>query len=85
MTAEDFLKSKEVVWETDRGTNVVNDFDCCKTMIEFAKLHVETALKEASISAETKEESGNPYDMDDKYYVVDKDSILNAYSLDNIK
>lgn len=53
--------------------------------IEFAKLHVEAALKEASISAETKEESGNPYDTDDKYYVVDKDSILNSYSLDKIK
>ena len=45
----------------------------------------EAALKEASISAETKEESGNPYDTDDKYYVVDKDSILKSYPLDNIK
>ena len=59
--------------------------DVVKKAIEFAKMHVEAALKEASISAETKEESGNPYDTDDKYYVVDKDSILNAYTLDNIK
>ncbi len=53
--------------------------------IEFAKLHVEAALKAASENAETEEEAGNPYDPDDRYYVVDKESILNSYPLDNIK
>lgn len=54
-------------------------------MIEFAKLHVEQALKEASVNAETEEECGNPYDPEDYYYVVDRDSILNSYPLENIK
>lgn len=54
-------------------------------LIEFAKLHVEAALKEASINAETKEECGNPYNPEDYYYVVNKDSILNSYPLTNIK
>lgn len=56
-----------------------------RAMIEFAKLHVESALKAASINAETKEEYGNPYDTDDRYYVVDKESILKAYPIENIK
>jgi hypothetical protein len=60
-------------------------------MIEFAKLHVEKALKAASekvvmydvndIDNPEEDESGMPYE----YYTVDKDSILNAYTLDNIK
>lgn len=55
-----------------------------KIMIEFAKLHVEAALKYASENA----------DMDTEYYNslqegssggIDKDSILNSYPLDKIK
>lgn len=56
-----------------------------KDMIEFAKLHVEAALKAASINAETEQEAGNLYDPEDRYYVVNKDSILNAYPLENVK
>ena len=56
-------------------------------MIEFAKLHVEAALKEASEKAtvtpvdheEISEGSFRPI------WGVDDDSILNSYSLDNIK
>lgn len=66
-------------------TDEPDDDTIYKAMIEFAKLHVEAALKEASINAETKEESDNPYDTEDRYYVVDKDSILNSYPLENIK
>jgi len=53
-------------------------------MIEFAKLHVEAALKEASENA----------DMDNEYYQsvqegtsggIDIETILKAYSLTNIK
>lgn len=47
-------------------------------MIEFAKLHVQEALKEASKKAEI-----NYEDFSGKY--IDKDSILNAYNLDDIK
>jgi hypothetical protein len=51
---------------------------------EFAKIHVEAALKAA----------GEQADMNDNYYAsmqegsygfIDKETILNAYSLDNIK
>jgi hypothetical protein len=65
--------------------------DIKTAMIEFAKLHVEKALKEASekvvmydandIDNPEEDETGMPYE----YYIVDKNSILNAYSLTNIK
>mgnify|MGYP003416922325 FL=1 len=54
-------------------------------MIEFAKLHVQEALRQASEKAETDYELDNPYDANSAYYIVNKDSILNAYSLDTIK
>ena len=55
--------------------------ECTSTemMIAFAKYHVELALKEASENAET---SIIKYTDD---YEIDKDSILNAYPLSNIK
>ena len=46
-----------------------------KAMIEFAKLHVEAALKEAEIEGQSN--WGNSKKM--------KDAILNAYPLTNIK
>jgi hypothetical protein len=47
-------------------------------MVEFAKLHVEAALKQASKKAICIEYMEGEYD-------VKTDSILNSYSLDNIK
>lgn len=47
-------------------------------MIEFAKLHVEAALKAAASDAHTKDV---PYTDDVE---VDKESILTAYTLENI-
>lgn len=51
-------------------------------LIEFAKLHVEAALKAASEKAETKidENWSSPGDFE-----IDESSILNAYPLENIK
>jgi hypothetical protein len=51
---------------------------------EFAKLHVEAALKEASEKAEiiTNEIGGG---LNIEWKSIDKDSILNAYPLTNIK
>ena len=49
-----------------------------EAMIQFARFHVKEALKQASENAE----------IVDKYFhdvEIDKDSILNAYPLDNIK
>ena len=53
-------------------------------MVEFTKMHVTEALKQASEKAimSLEESSDDPYDH---YAIVDKDSILTAYSLDNIK
>ena len=56
--------------------------DLEKIMIEFAKLHVEMALKEASENAELKYRI-NDISCNDK--ILDKKSILNAYPLTNIK
>ena len=48
-------------------------------MIEFAKLHVQAALEAAAIDATTK---FIPFTDDEE---VDRDSIRNAYPLDNVK
>lgn len=77
-TAEEFLNQKPFL-------NGMTRMDQRIAMIEFAKLHVEAALKEASEKAETDYELGNPYDANSRYEIVNKNSILNAYSLENIK
>jgi len=52
-----------------------------QAMIEFAKLHVEAALKEVVENVEI-----NDYDEHGQYSPdVDRDSILNSYPLDKIK
>ena len=48
-------------------------------MIDFAKLHVEQALKEASEKADTQTIHCT------HIQIVDKNSILNSYPLENIK
>lgn len=53
-----------------------------RNLIEFARIHVEAALKEASEKAEL-EYSHTEYG--DDIMKVDKESILNAYPLTNIK
>ena len=62
MTAEEFLNRDY----TSTKENAI------KAMIEFAKYHVEKALKQASENAEV-----NVLDYND--YEVNKESILNAY------
>ena len=52
-----------------------NMFNDSKIMIEFAKLHVEAALKEAEIAGQNN--WGDSKKM--------KDAILNSYLLENIK
>lgn len=71
ITAEQFLKENNVVGMTDLLTPI---------MIEFAKLHVEAALKVASKNARLKELEVHLSDGS-----VDKYSILNSYSPENIK
>lgn len=72
--------------------------DCVKMMIDFAKLHVTVALKEASEKAFAQSSRSNFTSKDRLLYdkqglicvhlgdvSVNEDSILNSYSLDLIK
>jgi len=78
-TAEEFI---EQYLRGDRVhddiNKVVDEEEAIEAMIEFAKLHVEAALKNASedVELETYGNFGNS---------VNKDSILNSYPLENIK
>lgn len=72
-TANEILKNKET-YENDYPT--VSISDAIEAMIEFAKLHVIEALKEASENVII---DGHPLE-----YELDKNSILNAYPLSNI-
>lgn len=57
-------------------THWVDVDTCAKLMIEFAKMHVEAALKEAADQVDT----GNQ-----DFTYIDRETILNAYPLTNIK
>lgn len=71
ITSKNLIKLNSSFWEDDFE-------EISNLMIEFARLHVKEALKQATIKAEIK-------DTYNRYTVIDKDSILNAYSEDNIK
>ena len=75
-TAEEFFKEK---YGSNDRIAIDNAILLTK---EFAKLHVEMALKEASENAELKYRI-NDISCNDK--ILDKKSILNAYPLTNIK
>ena len=79
-TAEEILNNN--VYITQDGIEDVHDSlsTVADVMIEFAKLHVEAALKAASENARLKELEIHLSDGS-----VDKDSILNSYPLENIK
>jgi hypothetical protein len=74
MTAED-------IFLIENGYKI-NHRDVKKAMIEFAKYHVEKALKTARIEAVLTDD----VDLDGRFYnVVDSESIINSYQLENIK
>ena len=87
-TAEEFLQN------SNKTT-----FDAIeKTMIEFAKLHVQAALKAADDNSIMYKDLGEGedgelccvlektfYDIYDNPILISADSILNAYPLENIK
>ena len=79
-TAEEFLRNSSVT-SSDRYDFLSKQ----ELMIEFAKMHVQEALRLASVEAEVEHELSNPYDPNSEYQIVNKDSILNAYPLDLIK
>ena len=76
-TAEEFLNQKPFI-------NGMTRLDQITAMIEFTKLHVEQALREASEKAKTEYIEPDGCATGD-YYDVNKDSILNSYPLTNIK
>ncbi len=81
-TAEDFLQDHLEIshFYDDKTQNMVcYSDDVQKAMIEFAKIHVEAALKAAASDAHTKDV---PFTDDVE---VDKESILTAYPSENIK
>jgi hypothetical protein len=70
-TAEEFFNDiKYVTYSTE------------EKLITFAKLHVEAALK--LITTEATVETINKYSPEEQH-IVNQDSILNAYPLENIK
>lgn len=69
-TAEEFVTRGHLWVGDDKDVN-----DLAKSHIEFARLHVEAALKEAEIAGQNN--WGNSKRM--------KDAILNSYLLENIK
>jgi hypothetical protein len=99
-TAEEFMRTFNTGKTEETPQEYVRDM-----LIQFAKLHVDAALKAASeeetITAFYEEwnENGLLLDEDDNYeasykdpvisggkvFIVDKESILNAYPLENIK
>jgi hypothetical protein len=85
MTAEEFLQNHlQISHFYDDKTNqmVCYSDEVQQAMIEFAKLHVIAALKAASENASIIEED-SPFGGTN--YLISEESILNAYSLTNIK
>lgn len=86
MEAENYLKLLDINNISLNGSKFYTKKALKKAMVEFAKYHVEQALKESSENVKTydiyNESTG---DMECKVTFVDKQSILNAYPLDNIK
>lgn len=77
-TAEEFIINKEVKQGFLLSNSTEELKDIINSHIEFAKLHVEAALKEASQNAES-------YVIGGLTSEVERSSILNAYPLENIK
>jgi hypothetical protein len=81
-TAEEFIQEAQ--------RNPGKGWTARKTMIEFAKLHVEAALKEASEAATINKNKGQVTgrefgNVTNGSYSINQPSILNSYPLDKIK
>ena len=80
LTAEEFLKNFNE--EENNIDKLYYDSYVKKAMIEFAKMHVQEALRLASEKAQAFNKSKFSSDINPQ---VDMESILNAYPLDLIK
>jgi hypothetical protein len=87
ITAKEFIEN--YIKENNHDSNI----DMEEAMIEFAKLHVNAALKEASDKAlvldmqenDTAEIMSVSSEYGEYNFTVDKESILNSYPMENIK
>lgn len=78
-TAEEFLSQTSML-NKRLFPKKTQDFEqAVDRMLEFAKMHVEAALKAAAEQAEIEN------DWDNQKGNISKDSILNAYPLETIK
>ena len=73
MTAKEFFNK----WNLDNYFQSGNEYQLLSLLNDYAKYHVEQALKVASENADITDNGRFP--------IIDKQSILNAYSLKNIK
>ena len=80
-TAEQFLRFKSDISEDKTSVEYLTDCEVEEIMIEFAKMHVQAALTEASKTTKWKEQ----ITMQGLQVTIIKSSILNAYPLTNIK
>lgn len=78
-TAEQFLRFKSDISEDKTSVEYLTDCEVEEIMIEFAKMHVQAALKAASEKATAGDS--------DMYFssLIDEESILNSYPESNIK
>ena len=85
-TAEDFFNDyKDYVALTEGHYEyLVDKEDFEEALIEFAKMHVEAALKEAAEDADLTNQSYNS-SQEGSTMEIDKNTILNSYPLENIK
>ena len=78
------LSSYDVAYHDEGGYQGVDENKLYKIMIEFAKLHVEAALKAASEKVSLTD-FAYEFLQEGAYDAIDKETILNDYPLDNIK
>ena len=81
-TAEEFIISTKLVVKFDNTQGCILEEELPSLFIEFAKLHVQAALKAADDNADV---TVVDVDMTGTIWGVDSETILNAYPLENIK
>ena len=97
-TAKEFIISTKLVVKFDNTQGCILEEELPSLFIEFAKLHVQAALKAADDNSIMYKDLGKGedgklcyvlektfYDNYDNPILISADSILNAYPLENIK
>lgn len=85
-TADEIIEKHYKEDKDEDGNKILYLWSIKNAMIEFAKLHVKAALEAAAEKAECEDEGTFGRDGEvHEYYVVNKQSILTAYTDENIK